>query len=311
MVQSFMSFNGSVPIDLPTALFLADKIISQKSPKANFLLNLGVRKPRGQYLKLCFSYLRWVDDIVDNPKVIVKDKRKFINRQLNLTSNFASSISEDFEHTEEAFLYYFIQYGLKVKNSTMINSVRLMLEGLEMDVQRTERDGIFSELEMNTYINKMSKSFFDVTASFILPESKYPYQTVIITTASTRIWMVRDLLEDFESGYINIARESLKHLNINVKNLLQGDNLKNYLDSEIANIISILIDEAKIIKQFPLRLKLFNYYTQIYYLPKIFRVKAYSYDLNRIREKRIFLNDLNTYLSSIKLSVVLFFIEFF
>lgn len=310
MVLFFMNFNEYKSIDLSTALTLADEILASRSPKANFLLNMGVSKSRGQYLKLCFSYLRWVDDIVDDPKVKVSYKRKFINRQLNLISNYSNNILSPIEDTAEAFLHYFIQYGLNKGKNIIIDSVRLMIEGLEMDVQRTERDGIFSEAEMSTYINKMSKSFFDVTASFILPEGKYPYQDVIVTTASTKILMIRDLVEDFEAGYINIAKENLYFYNLDQHSFLQSNHLKAYLIDEIEKIIQLLLSEANIIKQFPLRLKLFNYYTQIYYLPLIFRVIACDYNLKKITEKRVFKSEIITYFLSIKLSFRLFIREF-
>ena len=185
-----------------------------------------------------------------------------------------------------------------------------MIEGLEMDVQRTERDGIFTESEMNAYINKMSKSFFDVTASFILSAGKYPFRDVIVTTASTKIWMIRDLIEDLEHGYINIIKENLILYNLNVNDLLQNSNLKIYLEDEINNLIRLLLDEAKIIKQFPLRLKLFNFYTQIYYLPELFRVKEYSFDPRKVYNK-IFKNECKAYYYSAVLSLKILLIEFF
>jgi phytoene/squalene synthetase len=247
---------------------------------------------------------------VDDPKVKVSDKRNFINRQLNLISNFSNHIFTPIENTEEAFLHYFIQYGLSKGNNIIIDSVRLMIEGLEMDVQRTERDGIFTESEMNAYINKMSKSFFDVTASFILSAGKYPFRDVIVTTASTKIWMIRDLIEDLEHGYINIIKENLTLYNLNVNDLLQNSNLKKCLEDEINNIIRLLLDEAKIIKQFPLRLKLFNFYTQIYYLPQLFRVKEYSFDPRKVYNKK-FKNEFKAYYYSAALSLKILLIEFF
>ena len=162
-----------------------------------------------------------------------------------------------------------------------------------------------------SYINKMSKSFFDVTASFILPEGRYPYQDVIVTTASTKIWMIRDLSQDFESGYVNITREKLAQYNLISKNLPQNKNLKNYLESEINNIIRLLIDEAKIMKQFPIRLKLFNYYTQVYYLPKIFRVKAYGNNLLKVQNRKKLYNETVTYFLTFKLALKILFTEFY
>lgn len=305
-----MSFNENNEIDLQTALVLADNILSRRSPKANFLLNLGIEKSRGKYLKLCFSYLRWVDDIVDNFQLAVLTKRNFINRQLKLISDYSSNISVLQENTEESFLYYFIQYGLSIRNDVIINSVRLMIEGLEMDVQRTERDGVFSESEMNKYISKMSKSFFDVTASFILPEGKYPYQDVIVTAASTKILMIRDLVEDIKHGYINITRENLNLYNLNATSLLRNNNLKLYLTDEIKKIIKTLLDEAETIKQFPMRMRLFNYYNQIYSLPKIFRLIAYEFNPINVLEKRLLRKNLKTYFTSFLFGIRLFIIEF-
>ncbi len=306
-----MSFNEIKEFNLSSSLNSADKILAERSPKANFLLNIGVKKSRGKYLKLCFSYLRWVDDIVDNPQLPVSHKRNFINRQLKLLSDYRNNIFTSIECVEESFLFYFIQYGKEQGNEVIINSVRLMIEGLEMDVQRTEHDGIFSEVEMNTYVSKMSKSFFDVTTCFILPEDKYPYNDIIVTTASTKIWMIRDLQEDFELGYVNITRENLLRYGININNLPHSDNLKKYLYDEINKIIELLMIEAKIIKQFPMRLKLFNYYTQIYYLPKIFRVKAYGYHPTRVDDHRKIKFEVAAYLLTIKFSLKLFILEFF
>ena len=306
-----MSFNELKEFNLSSALTSADKILAERSPKANFLLYIGVKKSRGKYLKLCFAYLRWVDDIVDNPQFPVSHKRNFINRQLKLISDYSNNIFTSVEGIEESFLFYFFQYGKEQGNEVIINSVRLMIEGLEMDVQRTKRDGIFSEVEMKTYISKMSKSFFDVTACFILPEDKYPFIDTLVTTASTKIWMIRDLQEDYNLGYINITRENLLRYSININNLPHSDNLKKYLCDEINDIIELLMIEAKIIKQFPMRLKLFNYYTQIYYLPKIFRVKAYGYHPIRVDDHRKIKCKVAAYLLTIRFSLKLFLIEFF
>lgn len=305
-----MNFNADKKIDLQTAFVLADKILSRRSPKANFLLNLGIEKSRGKYLKLCFSYLRWADDIVDNPQITVLDKRIFINRQLKLISDYANNIFIPIEKTEETFLYYFIQYALSIENTIIINSVGLMVEALEMDVRRTEGEGIFSESEMRTYIYKMSKAFFDVTSSFILPEGDYPYHNIVLTRASTKILMIRDLVEDIEHGYINITREQLDFYKLSISNLQHNNNLKLYFADEINTMFNILFDEAKIIKRFPMRVKLFNYYNQIYYLPKIFRLKTAGFNPFITANELSFVDITKVYLSTAFVCIKLFRIEF-
>ena len=74
---------------------------------------------------------------------------------------------------EESFLYYFIEYALKHENFYLITELENMVDALKMDVCRLEKDGIFSEKELVSYMSILNKSMFSLVQNFLIPNNSF------------------------------------------------------------------------------------------------------------------------------------------
>lgn len=305
-----MKSDELIPIDLNTAFKFAENTAKSKSPKAKFILDLIVNKNDRGYLNLCYAYLRWVDDFVDDVTHKNLDKIEFINRQKKLLRDFSLSQNETQLNIEEAFLFYFVRYAITNKKLYLIEAVKIMLESIEMDAQRLQGGGSYSNKEMNLYIDKNSKAFFDIMTGFVMPLNIYTPQNLYIGRFATRLFMLRDFADDFQRGFLNIPKEDLEYYEIEKTNLHNDKNLFVWVKNEFGRIINLLYDEALIVKTFPFKLKIFNYYSQIYYLPKIFRLKTAGFNPFIAANELSFVSITKVYLSTVLVCIKLFRIEF-
>lgn len=306
-----MSFNDPTEINLHTAFTLAENIAKEKSPKAKFILDLIVNKKDRGYLNLCYAYLRSVDDFVDDPQKPIPDKIDFISRQKKILKKILLSQNEFRLNTEESFLYYFVTHAISQNKLFLIDAVETMLESIEMDAQRLTRNGIYTSSEINLYIDKNSKAFFDIMTGFVEPNNLLIRNNIFIGRFATRLFMLRDFADDVQLGFINIAKEDLELYLIDSFNLPKDNNLKFWVRDEFYKLIKLLFEEAMIVKNFSFKLKIFNYYSQIYYLPRICRIAAYNYDIFKAKYHRGIKTEVSAYLLAAKLSVKLFIKEIF
>lgn len=305
-----MNFNTSPPIDLETAFALAEDIAKSKSPKAKFILDLIINKEDRAYLNLCYAYLRWVDDYVDDPQNKIADKIDFISRQKTLCEQFKHFITDSKLNSEESFLFYFVDYVVKKNKIFLQSAVKEMLDSIEMDAQRLMRKGSFSFEEMQIYIEKNAKAFFTLITSFVEPNNPFVPANIFIGRFAAKLFMLRDFAEDIERGYVNITTEDLEFYEIDVSNLKDDQNLINWTKDEYRKLIILLFEEAMVVKKFSFKLKIFNYYSQIYYLPKICRIAANDFDILNTQNRSNLFTEIMTYFFSLKLAVKLFIIEF-
>ncbi|NWF90439.1 MAG: hypothetical protein HXY50_13380 [Ignavibacteriaceae bacterium] len=305
-----MSYDYFKSIDLQSAFSLAEQTARLKSPKAKFILDHTVEKHKRGYLNLSFAYLRWVDDFVDNPNIAVSDKEKLVNRQKFLIQQYAKKHFEEYKLPEEAFLYHFIEYANKVNAQILINAAKKMVEAIGMDVDRLKGDGIFSEAELNFYINTLSKALYDIIIYFFLPGQYQSVQNVLTGRFQARAFMMRDIIEDIDAGFINIPREDINKFKLDINSIKEKRNLEHWLEKEIDHILKLLIDEAEEANLLPTKFKIFMYYSHLYYLPKIFRLKEYSFNPLLAAQQKKITNELKAYLHSAAFGVKLFKIEF-
>jgi hypothetical protein len=298
-----------IPISIDAAFPLAENIAKSKSPKAKFILDLIVDKKDRGYLNFLYAYLRWVDDFVDDPQNKSLGKIKFISRQKRLLKDFSYSRNNTQLNIEESFLFFFIGYAVDQKKVFLIDAAKTMLESIEMDAQRLNKDGIYSAKEMNIYVNKNSKAFFDIMTGFVEPGSSLTSKNIYIGRFATKLFMLRDLADDIKLGFINITREAIESYSINKLNLSEDKNLNNWARNEFDNLKKILFEEALIVKTFTFKLRLFNYYSQIYYLPKIYRLKANNFDFFKNPNARNIRTEIIVYFGAAQLSIKLFLKE--
>ena len=213
-----MSFNDSTEINLQTAFTLAEKIAKEKSPKAKFILDHTVKKNKRGYLNLCYAYLRWVDDYVDDPKNNIKNKKIFIERQKFLIDSFVKGEKSEFQNTEETFLFHFIRFASENKSDFIRNAIVNMVDSIEMDLIRLQKDGIFSDSDLELYVRKQSKALYDILIYFFLPK-KHHYIKNTQGKYQARVFIMRDIVEDIDAGLINISHEDIKKFNLDLSSI--------------------------------------------------------------------------------------------
>jgi len=285
----------------------ARNIAQSTSPKATFLLDYAVSKHIREYLNLCYAYLRWVDDIVDNPEITLSEKKSFINRQISLIESYKNNFKREPVVIEEYFLKYFIRFSIENSLDILIDSVFYMVNTISWDVERLERDGLFTQGQLNNYIDIQSESFYKILYYFSSKNdpSKNSHDNLGISNACTRLYMIRDLEEDIDAGFINISREDIASYNIDLKNLKQDKNLSIWVEDQINNILNSIYNESTRLRLIPLKQKIFFWYLFSYYLNNIIRYRVYGHTLGK-NKKRSFLREVKTYLQSILISLRLF-----
>lgn len=305
-----MSFNDFKPIDLTTAFSLAEKAAKSKSPKAKFILDHTVDKTQREYLNLSYAYLRWVDDFIDNPLISIDEKIKFIQRQKYLINQCSKKLFVEHEQPGEAFLFYFFEYANKNDSSILIRAIEKMVEAIEMDVERLKSDGTFTEADLNFYINTQSKALYDIIIYFFLPSQYHSVKNVQTGRFQARVFMMRDIIEDIDAGLINISREDIKEFKLDLNCIKEKRNLEHWVEKESKRILQLLLEEAQEANLFPLKFKIFMYYSHLYYLPTMLRLKEYRYNPLTALKKRKITRELKAYFNSIIFGFKLFKIEF-
>lgn len=304
-----MSFNDPTEINLHTAFTLAENIAKERSPKAKFILDHTVKKNKRGYLNLCYAYLRWVDDYVDDPKNDIMNKKSFIERQKFLIDAFVKGEEAEYQNIEETFLFHFIRFAGENKSEFIRNAIINMIDSIEMDVRRLQGDGIFSASDLELYVRKQSKALYDILIYFFLPKK---YHNIKNTQGryQARAFIMRDIVEDIDAGLINISHEDIQKFNLDLSSIRAKENLEQWIKEELDNIQKLLFNEAEEAKNLPLKYKIFVYYSHVYYLPTIFRLKAAGCLPLKIKRKNLFFNNIIVYFRSFPLSMKLFMIEF-
>lgn len=272
-----MFTNNHEIVELPIAFRLAENLARKRSPKAWLILSLLIPRGRLKYLFLCYAYLRWVDNLIDDKTISIDEKKKFINEQFELVANFSHEKDVNPKTNHEAFLYYFLSYAIKHKKPQVINELKNMLEALRMDVCRLEQNGIFDEGNLARYITFLNKSLFGLVHSFMCPKKNYDakYENLgeIFWSAGT----LRDFRKDLECGYINMSKEDLINYEIDIKRYNKDENLKKWLKERIAQLFKLLENEVKILNDMPFKIRVFWSIAYPFYLHKIIRIKMYGY----------------------------------
>ena len=305
MARFYMNYNSNTSFDFNSVTEFAGNYAKKESPKASKILDFFISKSKREYIKLCFTYLRWVDDIVDGQSLNIYQKKKFIEHQKNLISllhengNVAPSV------IEEACLIHFAEYAISTGNLLLLDEVKNMVDAMSMDVYRLENSSLFSNNELNHYIELMSKSFFNILYCFSLPKSGYREEFYLGAKFTTIALMIRDLEEDIDAGFINIGAEDINRYKLDIKNLKEDKNLSHWIADRIKYIFGLLYEEAALLKHLPLKFRIITYYSLIYRLPWVIRAKVYGYSLKYISE-RTFLQEIKAYLISFFISINIF-----
>ena len=261
-----------------------------------------IPKRRRKYSYLCFNYLKWVDDYVDNPVISKDEKIKFIENQLKLITALSNDEETKIETDEEYFLYYIIQYAQEINNSNLILEVKNSVESIGLDTVRLNHDGIFSDSELNQYMDKMLHPVFNLTYYFLYPSVKISQNNKYIGKFVWKVLILRDFFEDIDSGFINISREDIEKYNLDLSNLKKDVNRIRWMRDTYPEYMKILDNDISIFKSMPLKIKLFWGPIYPYMIYELIKIKIYGYNFGEKNRKNI-IRELQAFFIALLLSL--------
>lgn len=282
-------------------------ICKNRSPKATFLFDYTVSRRIRKYLDLCHGYLRWVDDIVDDPERSFAEKEGFINHQKHLIKSYQNNFEEAPNTIEEYFLYYFMEFSLHDNLGILIHDVFNMIDTISWDVDRLQNNGVFSEEKLDDYINLQTQSINNIICYFTneIDLQKFNNKNIGISSANANVFMLRDLEEDIDAGFINISKEDLENYQIDINNIKYDKNLNFWIKDQIKLIVDALYLESKKLKPVPFGMRISHFYVDFYYLPKIIRYKVYGCFLGSFNKKSV-TKEILTFWQSFQIVIKLF-----
>ena len=178
-----------------------------------------------------------------------------------------------------------------------------MLETIRQDIGRSANDGIFSEEEIQKYLNGQAESLFITLNTLLLPgkKEKYINKFSVLGTLVYLIWL-RDIVKDFEMGYINISREDIAKYNLNTKKLVDDPNFTGWFSDKTNSFIKLQGKQAEELSRLPFKLKIFWFCQFPYNFYRINKIKNYNYDPSKIREKD-FLQSLKIFIQILPVTI--------
>ena len=279
----------------------------KRAPKLWLISHLLFSREKRKYVYLCFSYLRWIDDFVDNP--FNNGKVEFIENQLNLINNLTKSDSEEFrpikerlEHPEEIFLSYCVDYAKSICNYNLIYEGRRNIEAMKMDALRLGCRGLFSNEELDRYIEKLVSPIFNLSCYLFFPSIKIRNNDKYLGKFLQYVLMLRDFDEDLNSGYINLTREEIDKYHLDINNLENDKNRFNWARDKYYESIKILNEEINIFRSLPLKLKLFWSPIYPYMIFELNKIKFYDFDFGT-KKRKIFFKELKIFFASVSLTL--------
>jgi phytoene/squalene synthetase len=297
-------------LSLQKAFQISSGYTRKRAIKLWIVAQLLIPQRRRKYGYLCFSYLKWVDDFIDNPGRSKDEKLEFIENQLKLITALSNGEERKIETDEEFFLYYIIQYAQEINNSNLILEVKNSVESIAMDAGRLNYNGIFYDIELNKYLDKVVRPVFNLTYYFLHPFVKIPQNNEYIGKFVWKVLILRDFFEDVDSGYINISKEDIEKYNLGVYNLKKNVNRLRWMRDKYPECMAILEEDIEIFKSMPLKIKLFWYPIYPYMIYELIKIKIYGYNFGEIR-KINFIRELQvfslTFLLSLKTIIKVFF----
>jgi hypothetical protein len=260
--------------------------------------HLMLPQKRREYALLCFYYLKWIDDFVDNPENQQKTKKEFIDKQFRLIEAFKKNEQAGFSGNEELIIYYLIRYAGTINNYSIIDEIKKSLQSIRMDVERLSCKGVFSSNELKLYSQLTVQPVFNLAYYFLIPSEKNPITRKCLGYFIYYVLLQRDFFEDIEMGYINISEEEIEKYNLDTKGLKEDPNLSLWMRDKYSEYLEILGKEIVLFKSMPLRIKLFWAPIYPYMIYELMKFKTYGFVFGE--KKKININkEIKTSMSAI------------
>jgi hypothetical protein len=317
-----MKYNNHRIINLAEVIKSAEQITKEKHYKFRILVKIFISRRIGKYLLLCFAYLRWIDDFIDDKSNTIAEKRIFLANQKSLFESISNGNSSCVKVFEENFLLYYLDYAISINSTVLIDGLRnilntfetdvnklsinstVLIDGLrnilntfETDVNKLENNGLITQNELDKYIGIQTKALFNIIYNFLMHNSELNINYCVLPSFY-HIDLLRDLKEDADMGYINVNIEDINEFKLNYYDLMNDKNLPEWIMFKLNEIEQILDGELEVIKKMPFKVKLFFYGLFPYINTKILRLRTYNYKLKGTVEETL-MKEIKIYFLSI------------
>jgi phytoene/squalene synthetase len=244
--------------------------------EAYLVTKLFIRGYRGKLANLLYSYLRWVDDYVDDKNIEKSKQKKFLSRQLEiiryLYKGNKTEIKNYFEKKISEVIKYDIKNGCRLK--TVIYK---MFEVFDFDVKRKNKIPAFRSLNENSI--KIGDAYTRALLFFLSPELPYKENFSLAAYASHQVHLLRDFLKDKENGYLNISKEEITKYKIK-EELTEDENFSLWIKDKLKNIKTLFKKGKKEFEKIPsLRARLTAYLFCSRYKKIIRKIEKNKYKL--------------------------------
>jgi phytoene/squalene synthetase len=197
---------------------LARSITWTSSKQSYFTARLLADRDLADDCLRAYAYFRWADDMIDI-SLSGKDARTvFIERQKTLIIRLYRGEHPDGLSPEEAMLADLIAHD-RASDSGLRSFIRNFITVIEFDSHRHGR--LASRQELETYTTCLATAVMDGIQYFIGNGHPYPrtHDRNLAVTGAHLTHMLRDMLEDFSLGLVNIPAEYLEAYGITVKDV--------------------------------------------------------------------------------------------
>jgi phytoene/squalene synthetase len=165
-----------------------------------------------------YAYFRWADDKIDISLSCSEERTVFIERQKNLVNKLYRGLRPDDLSPEEAMLADLISHDREPENG-LYSFIYNFMSVIEFDAHRHGR--IASRHALAEYTTRLATAVMDGIQYFIGNDHPYPktYYRNLAVTGAHITHMLRDMLEDFSAGLVNIPAEYLEAYDIHIKDV--------------------------------------------------------------------------------------------
>lgn len=210
---------------------LARQITSSSSKQADFVASLIVDRHLVDDFYRAYAYFRWADDVVDDQCRSADERNAFIKRQKKLVDKIYQGEKTGEIVAQEQMLADLIGENID-KNDLLRSYIHNVLSTLEFDAQRAGR--LITEQELIRYSDYIGKGVTDLLIYSIGNNYDYPVneKRYLSVKGAHITHMLRDYVEDVQSGYINIQKEYLEAHRIDPKNV-RGQEFRDWVKMRV------------------------------------------------------------------------------
>ena len=224
------------------------KNLKKNNFEAYLATQLFIRGQKGRLANFLYSYLRWVDDFIDNINIDKKEQKNLLLAQIKIINSLYDKNKPEINNHFEKTISEVIDFD--IKNGCVLKTViKEMFEVFDFDIKRKKSIPDFEGF--NEYSKKIGAAYTRALLFFLAPSLPYREEYSVSAYASHQVHLLRDFIIDKESGYFNISKEEIDKYHI--KDTLQQDEAFSlWLKDKIWNIKNLFTEGKKAFAEIPI-----------------------------------------------------------